>query len=380
MDRVALKECKNYDYDRVKSAVFSAMDEIGVDIKNGQTVLLKANLVAAHKPEDMVTTHPTVVRAACEYVISKGGKAVIGDSPGSMYTKGRLASVYKATDMYSCAELSGATLNEDYSSQTVTFEKGLMLRRFDIIGVAAKADVIINLAKYKTHSFTGFSAAIKNFYGMIPGLKKVEYHGTHSELDKFSDLLIDIQEYFKDKTILHLVDAVTGMEGAGPTSGTPRDIGRMIAGKSPYACDIVGLKITGNDIMKMPMIRRACERGLVSEKEIEVIGCSIEDSVIEGYKNIVPLDKAKIFRRIPGFLRGGLFKMCTQRPVVRRSKCRGCQKCYEHCPPKAIRMVDGKAHFNYDICIRCFCCQELCAYHVVKVKTPWLAKIFHKLS
>jgi ferredoxin len=74
----------------------------------------------------------------------------------------------------------------------------------------------------------------------------------------------------------------------------------------------------------------------------------------------------------------------SQKPKVSRRKCKGCGKCRDHCPVKAIEMKPrGKnrppyASFDYGKCIRCFCCQELCPFNLVKIKTPLLVKIMKR--
>lgn len=380
MSKVALTKCNRYESGEVDSAVFSAIDLAGgIAIKAGDVILVKANLVAPQKPEAMATTHPSVVAAVCEYVRAKGGMPIIGDSPGAMYNKARLSAVYQATGMAELSKRLGIKLNDNFNSRSVMYDAGVALKRFDVIEVAETVDGIINVAKYKTHTFTGISGATKNMFGIIPGLKKVELHGTHTELSKFCDLLIDIQEFYKPKMLMHVVDAVTGMEGEGPTGGKPRDIGRIIASVSPYEADVVGIRITRNELEKIPMMTRAIERGLVSLNDIEVVGCTVEESVVENYDN-VKLVSNQPLNKLPPWLQGMLFKLCSQRPRMPKSKCRGCGKCFEHCPPKAIHIKNGRAMVDLNKCIRCFCCQELCPFHIVKIKTPLLSKVFHKLS
>lgn len=380
MSVVALMECTDYDRQAVYAAVKSAVESAGgLDVLPGETVLVKANLVCAQKPETMATTHPSVVEAVARLVTEKGGTPIIGDSPGATFTKQRLTSVYNATGMTELSERTGVALNWDFSSQTVNFENGVALKKFDAIGAGVNADKIINVAKFKTHTFTGVSGATKNMFGMIPGLKKVEMHGSHTELSKFCDLLIDIQEYFSPKTVMHVVDAVTGMEGQGPTGGNPRHIGRIIAGKNPYECDLVGLAVTNNDYRKIVMMTLAIDRGLSDPAAVEVVGKTVEESLIADYDNVVPMPDTPL-KSLPNWVQHLMFRHCTRRPVIPKSKCRGCGKCFEHCPPKAISMEKGKAEVNFKKCIRCFCCQELCPFHIVTIKTPLLARFMNRLS
>ena len=64
--RVAIVRCANYEARRVARAVKEAVDRVGgmrQFVKSGQTVLVKPNLLSAKFPEEIVHTHPEVVRA-----------------------------------------------------------------------------------------------------------------------------------------------------------------------------------------------------------------------------------------------------------------------------------------------------------------------------
>ena len=70
-----------------------------------------------------------------------------------------------------------------------------------------------------------------------------------------------------------------------------------------------------------------------------------------------------------------------------KEKCRKCGICVSVCPvePKAINWNSSietdetePPVYNYNNCIRCFCCQEVCPEGAIKIKTPILRKIFAK--
>ena len=81
MTKVILKK-STYDYDMVKPALFETMDAIGGDlIRRGDRVLIKPNLLSPASPWDAVLTHPMIVKAAVEYVLQKGARPQVSDSP-----------------------------------------------------------------------------------------------------------------------------------------------------------------------------------------------------------------------------------------------------------------------------------------------------------
>ncbi|HDZ84700.1 MAG TPA: DUF362 domain-containing protein, partial [Nitrospirae bacterium] len=81
MSKVYIRKAE-YDYTTLRPLVFELMDSIAGDlIKKGSRVLIKPNLLAAASPDRAVVTHPLIVKAAAEYVISKGVRPQISDSP-----------------------------------------------------------------------------------------------------------------------------------------------------------------------------------------------------------------------------------------------------------------------------------------------------------
>ena len=87
------------------------------------------------------------------------------------------------------------------------------------------------------------------------------------------------------------------------------------------------------------------------------------------YPDSKPLD---FTGHVPKFLRTPakwfLNNALTPLPKVDRSRCVGCGKCAESCPPQIIRIKDRKALFTSKGCISCFCCQEMCPVHAISIK------------
>ncbi|MEG2002131.1 MAG: DUF362 domain-containing protein [Clostridia bacterium] len=377
---VSLVKCDDYELENVKTGLQSLVDNLGgLDkfVKSGQKVLVKANLLNNFKVETASTTHPNVILALCEMLIEKGCDVTIGDSSGGFYNKAHMSNVYKVTGMAYAAEQTGAKLNDDFSYSTVKFDGGVASKNFDIINAALSADVIINVAKLKTHSFTYYTGAVKNLFGLIPGVQKVQMHSQNANLLKFFNFIIDIEEYIKDKIALNIIDGIVGMEGAGPSAGTPKNIKSLIASTSAFACDYVAIKLTNAKPIDFPEFYLAKERGIspVSDEEVEVVGYPLAKLVVKDFKH-VPNDKLWNVEKV---MRKPFVKVVAPYPSVKKSQCKGCGKCHDHCPNQAITMVNNVATFDLNLCIRCFCCQELCPYHLIKVKRSIVSRILSKL-
>ena len=377
--KVALTKCKDYERENVEKAINTSFEFLGglsKFVKKGQKVLLKPNLLHKALPESAATTHPMVVEVIARECIKLGAIVTIADSPGGPFTKGYVGGVYKGTGMIEAAKNAGCNLNEDFTSVDVKFDEALVARKMHIINVANEADIIINIAKMKTHCFTGYTGCVKNLFGLIPGLEKIQMHGNNVNLEKFCDFVIDIERFVKDKCVLHVMDAVMAMEGEGPSAGTPKFVGKILASESAYAVDVAANIIMTIKPFTMPMLKRASDRGIIEGNVdcVQILGEDLNKSVVKGFRTVKPNFKKPLAKIIPKFLQKPFFKMLTSRPKIKK-KCKGCQKCFEHCPPRAIIMVKDKAVIDYDKCIRCFCCQELCPYLMVKVKKPLLYRV-----
>ena len=387
MDKiVSLVACDEYDENKVFCAVKDAVDKIGgieKFVKAGQRVAIKANLLMKATPDKCATTHPLVVSAIGRLCKSAGADVVIVDSAGGPFTSGYMNSIYKASGIADIAEKYGFELNEDFDFVSVENPNGVVGKKFDVLQTLFSADVIINASKLKTHAFAGFTNAVKNMFGAIPGLTKVEMHGKYRDIDTFCDFLYDIHTYFGDKLCLNISDAVWGMEGEGPSNGTPRKIGAILASSNALALDVVSVKLINADISEMPTITKGRARGFIDDYNVEIIGENVENLVVKDFQNITPNVQKPYANYVPQCLQKFVHNIMTQRPKINHKICRGCGKCFEHCPVKAISMIvdkNGKkvAKIDYDKCIRCFCCQELCPFGVIKIKSGMIYKIVHK--
>lgn len=384
-DVVSLIECDSYDEKLIEKKLAELLKPLGGlknFVKPGQKVVIKPNLVIPAKPEKVCTTHPSIIKALAKKIVQLGAEVTICDSPGGPYTSAYLNSVYSSTKMKEVALESNATLNQNFTSKVVEFPEGRMHKTLPLLSTLLDADVIINCAKLKTSTFMGYSGAVKNMFGAIPGLIKVEMHGNFVDQVSFAHYIIDIHEYFGDKLCLHILDGVVGMEGPGPTGGTPKTINRLLASTNPYMLDLAMLKIMNVDPNTMPMVQAELERNFVPEDfKINIVGEDLEQSVKKDFHSVPALVHEGIRKGVPVFFQPLFHKLMTRRPYVKRSQCRGCGKCKAHCPANAITMIPKKkgqyATFDLTKCIRCFCCQELCPYHVVKIKSGILYKIVH---
>ena len=367
--RTVIDACPSYDdAERVITAQFEALGANHAFFAGKKTVI-KPNLIFAAPPEKCITTHPALVEAVARYIIRAGGEVVVAESPGGPYTGALLNRLYRVTGIAEAARRVGAKLNTDTSSRPVNAPRGVSSHCFDIITPVLDADIIVNLAKLKTHTLTMLTAAAKNLFGVVPGVLKFEIHSRYKNQDHFQSALVDLAALLcETKPILSVVDAVDAMEGNGPSSGRPRHVGCLISGFNPFAVDLVCAEITGMP-GEVKMLNYAAERELCPGS-VDRLGIPRERLEAFSPPDFAKPDtrRGKRFELIPRFL--------APRPVVGED-CTGCGICYKSCPVKTINMNEtagGKkrARIADKNCIRCFCCQELCPAKAIVIKKHFI--------
>lgn len=375
---VAVVRCKTYNVEAVKPALEEALNAVnGLDfVMPGMKIIIKPNLVSFKKPDAAATTHPALLEALVEMLLARGADVTIGDSPGGPHSLPLLNRVYAATGMDRLEKL-GAKLNRNMNEKTVDFPEGKVLKNFTYTEYLDEADAIIDFCKLKSHGMLGMSAAVKNLFGTIPGLKKPEVHYKFQNDAEFADMLVDLNEYFKPR--LAICDAVVGMEGNGPTAGTPRQIGAIIASKSTYYADVVGAELIGMNIDGLPTLQAAYERGFApsSSKNLRVYG-DIRALTVDDFK--APPVRGLSFMRKGNVLHFISKAALEHKPTLKKRLCVGCGECARMCPAKAIEMKNKKPHINREKCIRCFCCQEFCPRAAMVAHRPLAAKALNKLK
>ena len=382
MTEVSIVRCAEYTQDECTRALTQVLEPLGGLnwVQPGMKIVIKANLVSAMKPDKAATTHPALLAALTRLLIARGASVVIGDSPGGLYNAAFLNRVYAATGMHE-AEKAGAVLNHNFSQNTADFPEAHIAKHFTYTAYLDEADAIISFCKLKSHGMMSLSAATKNLFGVIPGTMKPEYHFRYPEPLDFAGMIVDLNSYFKPR--LFLVDAVQTMEGNGPTAGTPRYMGALLAGTDCHKVDLVCAKLIGLDPMAVPTLRAAANFGLCPEcaDEVEVSG-SVGDFAISDFKRIERKRSLQFESILPGKA-GKVFGKIAQKalrssPRLHKSECIGCGLCANVCPAKAIEIVEKKACIDKSKCIRCFCCQEFCPKGAMKVHRPLPARILNR--
>jgi ferredoxin len=185
----------------------------------------------------------------------------------------------------------------------------------------------------------------------------------------FARLLVQI--YYAINPAITIVDGILALQGYGPgKSGTPRYLGILAGGRDATLVDMAVCSLLGLDPDKLPTISAAKKLGMVNAP----VSYSGDFQRIENF--IFPTMGSLVFgpRRFHGFMR----KHMIQRPVVENRRCKLCGECWQFCPVKAIDRDDRRINFDYNRCIRCYCCIEICPYGALHPAHTVPGRLLHK--
>lgn len=271
---VSIVRCDAYDSaDAIREHVRDACDLIGgleSLIMPGDTVLLKPNLVQPYPYETGATTNPHLVEALVGLCREKGARRVVIGDGSCVGADTRKA--FENCGLVDAAERTGAELVDFTKSefQYVVNPLAKKMKRIRIPKDFIESDVVINLPVMKTHDALEVSLGLKNMKGLLQTSDKKRFHKWG-----LAQSIVDLNQIARPD--LTIIDGTVGMEGAGPTSGEPVNLGLLLASKDVVAVDVVALEIMGYSLDEVPYIRMAGEAGLgcAALDEIEVEGLSI---------------------------------------------------------------------------------------------------------
>lgn len=372
--KVVLLRCPEYDGGKIKEELRWGIEQLGgvkMFFLPEEKILLKPNLLRKAAPENAVVTHPAVVSAAAELLLEEGyRKLSYGDSVG-VGSMEKIAEACGLTGEMKKLDIPMADFNE---CVIVDYPEGKMAKRFHMAKAVTETDALLNLSKMKTHQLERMTGAVKNMYGCIQGLHKAKGHTKYSNAESFARMLVDLNRYVRPR--LCIMDGITAMEGNGPASGTPVDMGVILISADPVAldsvcCTLMNLK---PDLVPTNVQGAKMGLGLWKESDIEVVtrdGILTASQAGERHgKADYDVERGKKVRRLWRQIRW-ISRHFQRKPYIVESRCIRCGICIEACPVegKAISLTKPQAPvYDYKKCIACFCCQEMCPKKAIQVK------------
>ncbi len=340
-------------------------------VRPGMKVLIKPNMLSCKEPERAATTHPAIIEEVARLCVQAGAHVCIGDSPPAVF--GRTDEFWEKTGFAAAARNSGAELlsfESDAKTPVKFYSNGREIT-VHLVKTLFMADVVINLAKMKTHNLTRITGAVKNLFGLVPGLSKAQWHKVFPRPEEFSDFISDLAHQIP--VTLNILDGIESMDGQGPAGGRVVKSGVLLASTSPVTVDMGFCKIIGLDPSQVPTMKRCAQLnwGPKNFSEIECVGCPPAEAMVSDYR--VP--GTPPISMIPDFFIKILRRLIWAGPVLLPKTCIKCGRCKEICPANAININAEGAEFDRNLCISCFCCMEVCPVEAIEMKSSPLLEL-----
>jgi len=380
--KVAIVECPDYNQNNIDNAIQEGLHLLGgleKFIKPGQKVLLKVNGLMDAEPEAAATTHPTIVSALIREINKLGAKTYVGDSPGN--AAANIAKTMEKAGFTQAAKEAGGEILNFQHYKIVDVPSPSSNKRIKMIKISKAvldADVIINLPKLKTHTWTLFTGAVKNLFGVVPGFYKSKYHIIAPQPYEFSESLVDILEIVKPQ--LNIMDGVVGMEGAGPSAGPKRFMGALFFSTDAVAMDAVCSEAINFKPFDIDTTKIAHQRklGTGDLDQIEIIGTPLAKIKKHDWKHSA--STYTLTRYIPNWLSWffrPIIRYLRIDPEIIQEKCTKCLICVKNCPAKTIHFKNNIVKIDLSNCIMCYCCSELCPDQAIRHKRSWLVRLLN---
>ncbi len=259
--------------DPCKSAYEAIKAVINEDVK-GKKVLLKPNVGFDGAAKSGLSTHPEVIRGIIKYLndnnvseVFVGDSSVIGvDTDKALKTAG----IYDV-----CIEEGATCLDLNISGPIEKkIENGYVVDSILLSNILYDVDIVICVPVMKTHMYTGASLSIKNMKGGMYKREKNKLHRLTKEVPKGrSERALDFG-ILDLTTVLYpdyvVTDGVIGMEGFGPSGGTPKPFGYITSSSCPVSCDMISLKLMGLELEEVGHVKLVAESKNVTYDTIDV--------------------------------------------------------------------------------------------------------------
>ena len=366
MTEVIFAGAKSYSREELHHAIFKVfkpqLEAYGS--LEGKAVMLKPNLLAWKKAEDPACVHPAFIVETARIFLEAGAARVaimenpaVRSAPAILEDMG-ISEELAALGVY-CANFA------DYKMHK--FPENAAFKSAELASEHLAFDCVANLAKVKTHGMMTLTMAVKNLFGFISGSERLAWHlKVRRDFDLFADFLLDL--YLDIKPQFNFLDGVIAMEGNGPGSGTPVECHFVAGSADALALDAAAAPLLG--VRDLLTVVRAEKRGILPE-------FSVTGEIPRLAPLRLPDPPAPISQwglPLPTGIREMMRDRLLARPKVEFDKCIGCGLCAKMCPPRSLKIVDGKPEFKLDECIRCCCCQEHCPKGAIEFKTNILLR------
>lgn len=261
-----------------KKATEEAVNKIGgmcAYVKPGDMVAIKLNITGGISTNKASFTSPEVASKIVDMVRKCGGKPFAFDS-SMIWTD--VEPIAKKSGWYDWGNENHIEVIDLHHMPVIPFDfgEGSLLGHEKASKPLQESDVLITIAKMKTHLLTTVSMGLKNNYGNLPRADKGIYHGLGIDT-----AIVDVNRAFP--TTLAIIDGTIAGEGeAGPLTPDPiQDYNTVFASNDVVCADSVASIFMGFESpMSVRHIKFASVGG--SEGKLDKVGngfCYLKEDV-----------------------------------------------------------------------------------------------------
>jgi uncharacterized protein (DUF362 family) len=222
-------------------------------ISNGDIVAIKPNIGWDRMPVHAANTNPLVVAELVRLCFDAGAKKVVV-TDASCNEPNRC---FQRSGIWRAAYALGATiiLPAEHRFREIRM-KGDVLDQWPIFTPLMNADKVINVPIAKHHNLSKFTAAMKNWYGLLGGRR----NRLHQNIDVS---IADLATFMRPT--LTVMDATRVLLRNGPQGGNiddAKDMHQVVASLDEVACDAYGATLIGEKPENVKYLALGHERGI----------------------------------------------------------------------------------------------------------------------
>lgn len=222
-------------------------------ISRGDIVAIKPNIGWDRLPVHAANTNPKVVSEVVRLAFDAGAKEVVVtdascNEPNRCFQR---SGIWRAT-----YELGATVILPSAHRFREMRLRGDVLDQWPVYTPLVNADKVINVPVAKHHNLSKYTAAMKNWYGVLGGRRNRLHQNIHVSVADLATFM---------RPTLTVVDATRVLMRNGPQGGNiddARDLHQVIASLDQVAADAYGCTLIGEKRERVEYLKLGHDRGI----------------------------------------------------------------------------------------------------------------------
>ncbi len=232
---MAIAKSSQVPEDLVQRAV-TALGGMKRFVSRGDIVAVKPNIGWDRMPAHAANTNPRVVAEVVRLCVEAGAKQVIVTDASCNEAR----RSFQRSGIWRAAHDAGATvvLPSTHRFRTMRM-RGDLLDEWPVYTPLIEADKVINVPVAKHHNLSGYTGAMKNWYGVLGGRRNRLHQNIHLSIADLATFM---------RPTLTVLDATRVLFRNGPQGGNiadAKDMHQVIATTDEVAADSYGAALIG---------------------------------------------------------------------------------------------------------------------------------------